>query len=124
MFIATTARSILTFLLWILDILAFRKGMWEHVASRKHKPLKVFPFGQNANEVMLYGTVGYGLKSGKNSEIDWAARAHLVEDEGNMKMDFYQVYLVGVFALTCTRAKLTKDGRILRRKMPINRSIE
>lgn len=73
--------------------------MWEHVASRKHKPLKVFPFGPNANEVMLYGTVGYGLKNGKSSEIDWAARAHLVEDGGSMKMDFYQVYLVRLFAL-------------------------
>lgn len=68
--------------------------MWEHVASRKHKPLKIFPFGQNSNELMLYGTVGYGLKNGKNAEIDWAARAHLVEIGGSMEMDFYQVYLV------------------------------
>ena len=56
--------------------------------------MKIFPFGQNSNELMLYGTVGYGLKNGKNAEIDWAARAHLVEIGGSMKMDFYQVYLV------------------------------
>ncbi len=64
------------------EILALRKGMWEHVASRQHKPLKVFPFGNDANEAMLYGTVSYGLKNGKRSEVDWAARAHLLETEG------------------------------------------
>lgn len=72
--------------------------MWDHVASRDHKPLKIFPFGEHANEVMLYGTVSYGLKNGKSSEVDWAGRAHLVKDGGSMKMDFYQVYLVR----TCT----------------------
>ena len=68
--------------------------MWEHVASRSHKPLKIFPFGPNADEVMLYGTVLYGLKNGKSNEITWAARAHLVKDGGDLKMDLYQVYLV------------------------------
>ena len=68
--------------------------MWEHVASRQHTPVKVFPFGANADEVMLYGTVAYGLKSGKSNVVDWAARAHLVEEDATMKMDFYQVYLV------------------------------
>ncbi len=77
-----------------LEILALRKGMWEHVASRQHKPLKVFPFGEHANEVMLYGTIGYGLRNGKRSEMEWAGRAHLVKDGGDVKMDFYQVYLV------------------------------
>ena len=68
--------------------------MWEHIASRSHKPLKIFPFGPNADEVMLYGTVSYGLKNGKNNEITWAARAHLVKAGGDLKMDLYQVYLV------------------------------
>jgi len=75
------------------EILALRKGMWEHVASRKHKPLKVFPYGPNSDEVMLYGTVVYGLKNGNTSGLDWAARAHFVEEGGSIKMDFYQVYL-------------------------------
>jgi hypothetical protein len=68
--------------------------MWEKVASRLHKPLKIFPFGANSDEVMLYGTVEYGLKAGGESKVDWAARAHLVREGGGVKMDFYQVYLV------------------------------
>ncbi|KAF1360867.1 hypothetical protein EJ07DRAFT_154782 [Lizonia empirigonia] len=75
------------------EILALRKAMWEKVASRKHKAAKIFPFGPNSDEVMLYGTVQYGLKAGGESGIDWAARAHLVKDGGRVKMDFYQVYL-------------------------------
>ena len=68
--------------------------MWQKVASRKHKPTKIFPFGPNADEVMLFGTVDYVLKEGGESSVDWAARAHLVEEGGRVKMDFYQVYLV------------------------------
>ncbi|UPX12900.1 uncharacterized protein EKO05_0003433 [Ascochyta rabiei] len=75
------------------EILALRKGMWEKVASRKHKAIKIFPFGPNSNEAMLYGTVQYGLKAGGESGLEWAARAHLVRDAGKVKMDFYQVYL-------------------------------
>lgn len=78
-------------------ILSLRKSMWEKVSSRSHRPIKIFPFGSYSDEVMLYGTVEYGLKAGGNSGLDWAARAHLVkneEDGGKVKMDFYQVYLV------------------------------
>ncbi|KAJ8114906.1 hypothetical protein OPT61_g3325 [Boeremia exigua] len=75
------------------EILALRKGMWEKVASRKHRAFKIFPFGPNSDEFMLYGTVQYGLKAGGESGVDWAARAHLVKDDGRVKMDFYQVYL-------------------------------
>jgi len=67
--------------------------MWEKVATRKHKPIKVFPFGPNSDEVMLYGTVDYGKKDGTNATVDWSARAHLVKEGSEMKMDFYQVYL-------------------------------
>ena len=43
---------------------------------------------------MLFGTVDYTLKDGRSTGIDWAARAHFVEDKGALKMDHYQVYLV------------------------------
>jgi hypothetical protein len=43
---------------------------------------------------MLHGTVKYGLKDGSEAEKDWAAYAHLVKIDGDVKMDFYQVYLV------------------------------
>ncbi|KAH7082141.1 hypothetical protein FB567DRAFT_530664 [Paraphoma chrysanthemicola] len=75
------------------EILALRKSMWEKVSSRSHNPIKIFPFGSYSDEVMLYGTVKYGLKSGGESGLDWAARAKLVKVDGKVKMEFYQVYL-------------------------------
>lgn len=74
-----------------------REGMWTAVASRAHHPTKIFPFGSNANEVMIYGTVDYELKDGREVKaLPWAARANLVEEEGKTKMSFYQVYLVSL----------------------------
>jgi len=82
------------------EILALRHQMWTKVSSRKHKALKIFPFGPNSSEVMLYGTVDYVLKEGgKEISVDWAARAKLVmgnEEPGNVRMEFYQVYLVSL----------------------------
>lgn len=43
---------------------------------------------------MLHGTVGYVLKDGKQTETVWAAKAHLVKEEDELRMDFYQVFLV------------------------------
>ena len=72
-----------------------RQGMWEKVSKRSHKPAKIFAFGKDSNEVMLYGSVDYALKDGKSaSDIEWSARAQLVEEDGQLKMSFYQVYLV------------------------------
>ncbi|KAB8343187.1 hypothetical protein FH972_022777 [Carpinus fangiana] len=74
-------------------ILALRKGMWEKVVSRSHNPIKIFPFGSGSDEVMLYGTVEYGLKGGGSDSKEWSARAKLVKDDGAVKLAFYQVYL-------------------------------
>jgi len=76
------------------EILAIRKGLWEKVSNRAHFPEKVYPFGANSDEIMLYGTVNYELKDGRKATVDWAARAHMIKEEGQVKMDFYQVYLV------------------------------
>ncbi|KAI5242282.1 hypothetical protein E4T47_03306 [Aureobasidium subglaciale] len=75
------------------EILSLRKGMWEKVNKRKHAAVKVFPFGPSSNEVMLYGTVEYVLKDGREASVDWAARANLVKEDGIVLMNFYQVYL-------------------------------
>lgn len=97
------------------EILAMRKGMWEKVSSRQHNAIKIFPFGPNAHEVMLYGTVAYWLKNGKSSQVDWAARAHLVKQGEDFKMDYYQVYLVGVLAFSYSKRgfALIRGDRIL-----------
>lgn len=73
-----------------------REIMAETVATRKHTPIKIFPFGSDSQEAMLYGNVDYMLKNGKQATVDWAARAHLVKAEGGVKMDFYQVYIVSI----------------------------
>lgn len=65
---------------------------------------------------MLHGTVKYGLKAGGEASVDWAAYARLVKEEGKVKMEFYQVYLVsrsGDYALW----DLLMQHRILLRKI-------
>ena len=83
--------------------------MWEKVFSRAHEPLKVFPYGPNSDELMLFGTVNYGMKTGEASTKDWAARAHLVKENGKVKMNFYQVYLVRPLVLVLLQS--TSRGR-------------
>lgn len=68
--------------------------MWEKVAKRSHKPQQLYSFGANADDIMLFGTVDYVLKDGKGTTVEWAARAHFSKAEGELKMDYYQVYLV------------------------------
>jgi hypothetical protein len=96
----------------LLEILETRQGMWSAVASRRHTVHKIFPFGNNANEVMLYGHVVYELKSGDNSGKDWAARAVLTKssEEGRLQLQFYQVYLVGIssFAIMSPTDSITR----------------
>jgi hypothetical protein len=43
--------------------------MWTVVASRLHSPVKIFPFGSDSNEVMLYGTVAYMLKDERKANV-------------------------------------------------------
>ena len=72
-----------------------RHGMWDKVAKRSHYPSKIYSFGKDNHDVMLHGTVDYELKDGKRAEgIEWAARARFASGDGNLKMEFYQVYLV------------------------------
>jgi len=78
----------------LTEIVKMRHGMWEKVAKRSHKPTKLFSFGGDSDEVMLYGTVDYELKDGRRANVDWSARSHFTHEDGQLKMDFYQVYLV------------------------------
>lgn len=68
--------------------------MWEKVAKRSHYPLKIYSSGPSSDEVMLYGTVDYELKDGKKTTVEWSARSNFTQEDGELKMDFYQVYLV------------------------------
>ncbi|KAJ9157779.1 hypothetical protein NKR23_g233 [Pleurostoma richardsiae] len=76
------------------DILAKRRSMWSTVSSREHTVVKIFPFGPNAHEFMLYGGVKYTFETGQKAEKDWAARADLAKGpDGKWRMKYYQVYL-------------------------------
>lgn len=79
-----------------LEILTTRLAMWSAVSSREHTPVQIFPFGDGADEFMVYGIVKYTFKTGENAQVDWAARAKLTEVNGKWKMCYYQVYLVSL----------------------------
>ncbi|KAI0122257.1 hypothetical protein F4814DRAFT_408093 [Daldinia grandis] len=86
------------------DIRQMRKGMWEGVQTRKHKPLTVYPatfypeaaYGEGENPAAQYMIEGTLLSTGEKLEtleITWAARAILHEERGELKYKLYQVYL-------------------------------
>lgn len=102
--------TIPSLLLIAIEILSLRKSMWEKVTSRKHTPIKIFPFGAWSDEVMLYGTVEYKFKEGGEKVVDWGARAKLVKQkdengtgEQKVKLVFYQVYMVSSRSPHCRR---------------------
>ena len=82
-------------------ILELRHGLWSGpIKTRKHTLHKIFPFGatgEGGKELMLYGTVDYGLKNGKDVTCEWAARAVMAEYEGGLRFKLYQVYVVSFF---------------------------
>ncbi len=98
------------------DILALRHGLWSGpVRTRKHTLEKIFPFGRDSNELMLYGSVFYELKNGKDITVDWAARAVMTEYQGALRFKLYQVYLVCClcpFFSSCPTL-LTKDKMLM-----------
>ncbi|KAH8815696.1 hypothetical protein F5884DRAFT_189448 [Xylogone sp. PMI_703] len=75
------------------EILAFRKSLWTAVKSRLHTVIKIFPFGTDSTEFMVYGSVAYTFKDGKSNEIEWAGRVNMTKEDGEWKPSFYQVYL-------------------------------
>lgn len=84
----------------IEEIGATRQKMWKGVASRHHIVTKVFVNndpGTKAEEIVLSGTVEYGLEDGKSNTISWVSRMIFDEKEREEKdrvaLKFYQVYL-------------------------------
>ncbi|KII96180.1 hypothetical protein PLICRDRAFT_694220 [Plicaturopsis crispa FD-325 SS-3] len=70
----------------------FREGAWEHVERRRHVIQGVFAGSEG--EVMLYGTVDYGMKDGTQVEgVQWAGRMVLSPTDRGPKISFYQVYI-------------------------------
>ncbi|CAK7242728.1 MAG: hypothetical protein STHCBS139747_004227 [Sporothrix thermara] len=73
------------------QILATRQAMWATITSRKHTIYKIFSFGPQSKEFMLYGHVKHTPETGKDIEKEWAGRVELAEDaNGELKFKFYQ----------------------------------
>ncbi|GAA5845157.1 hypothetical protein JCM9279_005456 [Rhodotorula babjevae] len=71
-----------------------RQNMWGGVVERVHRPQAVFAAGE-ANELMLHGTVSYGLRDGARvDDVGWAALV-VFADGDELKMRRYQVWLDG-----------------------------
>ncbi|KAJ9094335.1 hypothetical protein QFC20_006903 [Naganishia adeliensis] len=90
-------------------VLSFREGGWEKVREREHVVLDVFarPDAREGEdtELMIRGTVEYGMKDGSAGHADWAGFMKLrwLEEEGGYKLAFYQVWILinqNTFALS------------------------
>ncbi|GAA6057351.1 hypothetical protein JCM3770_005721 [Rhodotorula araucariae] len=72
-----------------------RENMWGGVQTREHRPAAVFSAGPGDRELMLHGTVTYGLRNGTRVEsVGWAALVVFAEGS-DLKMERYQVWLDG-----------------------------
>ncbi|KAF2116656.1 hypothetical protein BDV96DRAFT_645073 [Lophiotrema nucula] len=70
------------------------KGMWNGVPKRIHRPLKVYPFGDDADEVTIIGMVEYWNDDGSYAKKDMAARAkYSRKSDGGIEMSSLQVWL-------------------------------
>ncbi|GAA5882730.1 hypothetical protein JCM16303_006566 [Sporobolomyces ruberrimus] len=68
-----------------------RETMWGGVETRSHNPEKVYHFSDDAQELMLHGTVSYGLKNGDKVEnVGWAARMVFAQGSDELKLSRYQ----------------------------------
>ena len=69
--------------------------MWDGVPKRIHRPIKVYPFGNNASEVVIIGSVEYWPDDGAYVKKDMAARASYRKNSetGAVEMSRLQVWL-------------------------------
>ncbi|GAA5977983.1 hypothetical protein JCM5350_006289 [Sporobolomyces pararoseus] len=67
-----------------------RETMWGGVETRAHNPEKVYLGDSEANELMLHGTVSYGLKNGEKVEnVGFGARM-VFAPGSELKLSRYQ----------------------------------
>ncbi|KAF2659435.1 hypothetical protein K491DRAFT_712711 [Lophiostoma macrostomum CBS 122681] len=71
------------------------QGMWSGVAKRVHRPTKIYPFGNDASEVTIIGTVEYWPDDGSYLKKDMAAVAKYQKNlrTGLVEMSRLQVWL-------------------------------
>ncbi|KAF2740953.1 hypothetical protein EJ04DRAFT_423933 [Polyplosphaeria fusca] len=71
-------------------------GMWNSIPKRTHRPLKVYPFGDDATEVAIIGTVEYWPDDGGYIKKDMAARMKFQRSPKTSKPEIasLQVWLI------------------------------
>jgi hypothetical protein len=71
--------------------------MWNGVPKRIHRPLKVFPFGENAKEVIIIGSVEYWMDDRSYVKKAMAAHAKYQRNPktSGIEMSSLQVWLTG-----------------------------
>jgi hypothetical protein len=68
------------------------KKSWVPWESRDHTVYAVFPFGPNAEEVMLHGRSNNIAKTGEPTTFTWAARMHFRRSaDGKVLIDKYTI---------------------------------
>lgn len=68
---------------------------WQGVKSRDHHIYAVFPFGHNAEEVMLHGRSNNVPETGEATTFTWAAHMHFRRDgNGKVLIDKYTIFPV------------------------------
>ncbi|ORY07927.1 hypothetical protein BCR34DRAFT_489090, partial [Clohesyomyces aquaticus] len=77
------------------EIIQVHEGMWNGVPKRVHRPMKIYPFDENANEVTIISIVQYWPDDGSYVKKGMAARAKYQRNaqSGALEMLSLQVWL-------------------------------
>ncbi|KAK4057769.1 hypothetical protein OIO90_000988 [Microbotryomycetes sp. JL221] len=72
----------------------FRQGSWQGIATRKHVVHQVYTIDDECSQVMIHGTVSWGLENGKSVDnVGWAARMVFASEGSALKMSKYHVWV-------------------------------
>lgn len=70
---------------------------WVNVASRVHRPAKIYAFDTGASEFMVDGTTVYNWQDGTSKTGVWACRILVKEVHGALKVADYHVVFVSIY---------------------------
>ena len=80
-------------------ILAFRAGLFSNIGHRDHQVVKVYPFGNNDQDLLALGEVEYRGLDGASHKEQWAGRYAIVQDGGELKFKQVQIFIVSHHSL-------------------------
>ncbi|CAF9926818.1 MAG: hypothetical protein GOMPHAMPRED_004235 [Gomphillus americanus] len=78
-------------------IIAFREKFFKDVPHRDHPVVKVFTYGPDDKNLMIYGNVGVELPEGTKHSKEWAGRYEIVDTgSGGLKFKYVQVFVTAL----------------------------